>query len=233
MNPNNPYQPQPTPQPAPTEQPYGYQPAPEPGTVAQQYPVDYLNKIATKQPVKKASPMIIFGLIGGVIIAAAIALFMIVRLSAPPDASSQSYALKARLDTLAKITEGQTKHLTQNELSSINSVLKTTLTTVKTSFDSTMTARGLKPATQPPEIKAKEKAYYDKLSQKLNDAYLTGTLDRTYASEMAYELTVVKSKMESLKVATKSSKSYNDFYTEHMGSIDTVAERLSNFQSTK
>ena len=84
MQPQDPYQP-PQEQPsAPPQQPYSAQPqaagapgqmyaAPSPTTVA---PIDYLNQIAVPTHSKKFSPLVVFGLIGGVIVAAAIALFV-------------------------------------------------------------------------------------------------------------------------------------------------------------
>ena len=51
-----------------------------------------------------------------------------------------------------------------------------------------------------------EKAYSDELAKTLDDSYQRGTLDRTYTSQMTYELTVLKSKLTKLQRSTKSKE---------------------------
>lgn len=221
------YAPQPTqftPQVAPAA------PVPNPN---EQFSVDYLNKIATNTPVKKASPLLIFGLIGGILVLAAGLLIFMVQAAAPPNVSTQIYALQARLDTLSKVTSEQGKHLTQNELSSINSTLGASLTSTTTDLAAYAKLRGIKSGDKAATAaKTTEQPYYTALSKKLDDAYLLGTLDRTYTTEMQYQLSILKSKLQRIKTAA-NSKTFNDFYTPNVASIDTVISSLSSFQSTK
>ena len=253
MNPQNPWQ-QPTQppvdqtgqvpvqqngwqQPAAAPQPQAYtgavSPSPEPGSVASQYPVDYLNQIAAPNQVNKLSPLLLFGGIAAVILLAVGAVFFLIQSAAPPDISIQLYTLNERVKTLSTVTSEQGKKITQSELSSINSTLGTVLTSMSTSLGDYMKARGLKSAAPPITILTAEKSYKEKLSTKLNDSYLTGTLDRSYANEMAYQVAILKSKMLSIKAAADGSKAYNDFYATSTTSLGVVSTSLDKFQSTK
>lgn len=262
MDPNNPYgqPPQPQPQPAAAgpvapqaypQQPAGYSAAPQayppqpqqtpfpnaaqpqqPSGVASQYPVDYLNQIATAQPVKKVSPLILFGAIGGVIVLAIVAMFMLIQSTAPPSATTQLYELQARINTLDKLTTEQGKHLTQSDLSTINTNVGVMLKSMSAQVTAYMKERGSTGDKSSATAKSAEKTYADKLSTKLNNAYLTGTLDRLYASEMVYQLSILKSKMQSVKAAAKSKK-FNEVYDNNVPSLDKISEKLSSFQNTK
>lgn len=255
MQPQNPYPPQPgqpTPQPgqpgpvppypangyAPEPQGYGTPPVsytsqqPAPVTTVNQYPVDYLNQIAAPTHVKKMNPFVLFGLLGALLLAVGIALVVMVQAAAPPSVSSQLYAAQARLDTIVKVTSEQGSHLTQNKLSSINSTLGATTKSMQANLTSYMTTRGLKSAAAKAAATKTETAYYNDVSQRLNDSYLTGTLDRTYPSELTYQLTILKSKLQKIKVAA-NSKAFNAFYDQNVPTLDTMVKQLSAFQSTE
>lgn len=224
-------------QPSPVQQSYATQsafsaPGTEPLNNVNQYPVDYLNQIATPIPVKKLSPLLVLGLIGGILLITGLALFMLIKSTAPPDVGTQLYALQARLDTLNNITNATGKRLTQNNLSSINSTLGTTITSMQANLKTYMDARGYKNATGIAAAKKVEKSYADKLSQTLNDAYLTGTLDRSYSSEITYQLSILKSKLQKIKAAA-NSKSFTEFYDKNIPSLDMVSDQLAKFQNTK
>lgn len=244
MDPQNPYQTPPAPQPEPAagfNQPVGdpsiqpNPPAPQVvpaavNTSVNEFSVDYLNQIATPSRSKKISPLLLFGAIGGILALTAGVMFWLISASSPASASTQLYGLQARINTLKTVTAEQGKHLTQNSLSNINSTLGTTLTSMGSSLGIYMKSSGY--TTAAPTIAAAEKSYYASLSQKLNDAYLTGTLDRTYTTEMTYQLGILKSKMQSV-LAASSSKAYSDFYNTNITSVNTTAKLLSDFQSTK
>lgn len=231
------YQPQPSQSPTPAPQPVApgaYAPQPQVSAPAMpEAPADYLNRIAGSGPVKKASPVAVFGLIGGVIAVLIIIMVVMIQAAAPPNVNSQLYALQARIDTLIKVTDAQSKSLTQNELATINSTLGGSLNSINTSL--TSYTKQLKLTTGDKGATAAKKAettYADALSKKLSDAYLLGTLDRTYSTEMKYQLSILKSKIQQIK-SRVNSKAYNDFYTPSASSIDTVVKLLDSFQSTK
>ncbi len=219
---------------APFQQPY---PSPQQNVAqsqdATQYPVDYLNQISSTQPVKKLNPFIVFGAIGGIIILAIVAMFVLLQSAAPPSANAQLHALQARIGTLDKAVAEQGKHLTQSKLSAMNSNIGVMMKSMSSQVSTYMKER--KVSTEGKSSVAArnaEKSYAEKLSTKFNNAYLTGTLDRVYASEMTYQLSMLKSKMQSVKAAAKSSK-FNEIYTHNIESLDKISTELSNFQNTK
>ncbi len=95
-----------------------------------------------------------------------------------------------------------------------------------------MDSKKLKPTKESIAAKKVETTYYNNLSQSLNDAYLTGTLDRSYSSEMTYQVTILKSKLQKLKAAA-NSKSFTEFYDKNVPSLDVATDQISKFQSTK
>lgn len=235
MNPEQPNQPNPqyppAPSPAAPMQPLSQFPAPAPAP--SQFSVDYLNQIAAPVAQKKVSPLILFGGIGALLLLVIGALILITNLSSPPDFTAQARTVQARLATLETITDQQQKRLQRNQLSSMNATLKTSLLSMDSDLSAILTARGLK-ATDAALTTAKntEKTYLTKLTNTLNDSYLTGTLDRTYASQMAYELTILQSKLQALK-STANSKSVTDFYTRSSPTLTTAIDAFSSFSSSK
>lgn len=230
---------------APPTPPSGYAPQPtpaawgapasppQPGQVAGQYPVDYLNQIAAPTQVKKMRPAVLFGLIGGVVSVAILAVVILAQITAPPDVSKQLFALQARLTTLTKVAAEQNKHIAQNDLSNINSTLQTQLKTTSAGVTDYMTSKGLtskdKRATA---ANTTEQATYTALSKKLNNAYLTGTLDQTYANEMSYQLAILKSMLQRLKT-TANSKKFTEVYNTNITSLDTLVQQLNTFKGTQ
>ncbi len=240
MNPEQPNQPNPQYQPnpaiapaAPPVQPLSQFPAPAPMPAPNQFSVDYLNQIAAPAPAKKISPIVLFGGISAFLILAIGALMLIVNLSSPPNFTAQARTIQARLATLETVTDQQQKRLQQNQLSSMNTTLKTSLLSMDSDLSTILTARGLKTTdTALTAAKKTEQPYLTDLTSKLNDAYLTGTLDRSYATQMAYELTILKSKLQSLKVSANST-SVTNFYDTNIGTIDTAIDAFSTFTSSK
>ncbi len=110
-----------------------------------QYPVDYLNQIATPMPVKKASPILVFGTIAGILVALGVSLFIIIKSTSPPDVSTQLFALQTRLDTLGKVVNEQGPRLVQNQLSNINSTLGATIKSMQANLKSIWIAKNLSP----------------------------------------------------------------------------------------
>jgi hypothetical protein len=240
MNPEQPnqpspqYTPNPTPAPAmPPVQPLSQFPSPAPAATPSQFPVDYLNQIAAPAAKKKLSPIVLFGGIGAFLLVAIGALMLIANLSSPADFTTQARTIQARLSTLETVTDQQQKRLQQNQLSSMNTTLKTSLLSMDSDLSSVLTARGLKTTDAAlTAAKKTEQTYLTKLTSSLNDAYLTGTLDRSYATQMAYELTILKSKIQ-LLVSSSGSAAVKDFYNNNVATLDAAITAFSTFTSSK
>jgi hypothetical protein len=229
MNPEQPnqqYQPNPALAPdAPVAQPLSQFPAPTPAPTLNQFPVDYLNQIA--------APVILFGGIGAFVLLAIGSLLLITAISSPPNFTAQARTIQARLATLETVTDQQQKRLQQNQLSSMNTTLKTSLLSMDADLATILTARGLKTTdTALTAAKKTEQPYLTSLTSTLNDSYLTGTLDRTYATQMAYELTILESKFQTLK-SSANSTSVTDFYNRNIPTLNTAIDSFSSFTSSK
>ena len=254
MNPQGPYQPNQAPEPTPQggvppiapagwqqngsvppvapgyqTQPQPAEFSPTPGIAESNYSIDYLNQIAPKEQ-KAVNRFAVIALIGGVLISA---LFAIILMSSSggPNANDQIGSLALRIATLQTVTGEQQKHLTENQISEANAALNSSLTTMNTDVQAIMKERKLKTAEKSNTTKT-ETAYSEKLSKTLDDSYQRGTLDRTYTSQMTYELTVLKSKLNKLKRSTKS-KELTEFATSGVENIDTVLKAYENFDATK
>lgn len=195
-----------------------------------QFSVDYLNQIAPPMPQKTINRFAVFGMIAGVI-ALGVFLMVVMTGSGRPDVSSQTKLIQARIATLQSVTAEQQKHLKQNELVSVNATLSTTLTSMMSSLDDLKKAQGIKSV--PLVQSTTEKAYQTSLSGKFNDAYLTGTLDRTYAGEMAYQLAILKSMVQKLTSISPNSQSIKTFHESSIPSIDVASKQFSDFSASK
>lgn len=232
--PNQQYQPNPALAPdTPPAQPLSQFSSPAPAPSPNQFPVDYLNQIAAPVAQKKISPIILFGGIGAFILIAIGALLLIAAVSSPPNFTAQARTIQARLATLETVTDQQQKRLQQNQLSSMNTTLSASLLSMDADLVTILTARGLK-STDATLTTAKntEKVYLTTLTSTLNDSYLTGTLDRTYASQMTYELTILESKFQSLK-SSANSTSVTDFYNRNIPTLNTAIDSFSSFTNSK
>lgn len=194
------------------------------------YSVDYLNQIAPPSQAKSINKFVIIGFIVGVLALAGI--IMVLLLGSKPDFSSQARATLARINTIQTLSKEQQGHLIENDLSSMNATLSTSLGSMATELEETMKSSGIKKTDLADKAKKTETAYAEALSTKLEDAYLTGMLDRVYAREMTYQLTILKSQMLKLK-NVGNKKSLREFYETNSKTIDAAITSFSEFSSSK
>ena len=194
------------------------------------FPVDYLNEIAPKQQPVQINRFAVFGLIGGVLLLAFAIIMMMV--NSQPNYTKQAQSTLARIETLQAATKEQQSRLTENELSSMNTTLTTSLGSMGTELKSSLKDAKIKTELVG-DAKKTEKAYADKLSKTLEDAYLTGALDRVYAREMSYQLSILKSYLQKLKTASGNRKAIADYVATNSKTLDAATKSFSNFTSTK
>ncbi len=194
------------------------------------FPVDYLNEIAPKQQPVQVNRFAVFGLIGGVLLLAFAIVMMMV--NSQPNYTKQAQSTLARIETLQAATKEQQSRLTENELSSMNTTLTTSLGSMGTELKSSLKDAKIKTELLG-DAKKTEKAYADKLSKTLEDAYLTGSLDRVYAREMSYQLSILKSYLQKLKTASGNRKAIADYVATNSKTLDAATKSFSNFTSTK
>lgn len=234
MNPEQ----QPPSNPTPPTQAGGWTPQPQtpiapsafdttPQTSAQPLGEHYLDQIAATEPVP-VHKFAMLGIIGGVLVLVIVFIAIMMGGNNTPSLGTQAKAVNSRIATIATIADDQQKHLGDSTLSAANVMLSSILTTMATDLTANMKEKKIALTSTVSKV---EQAYASTLSAKLDDAYQRGTLDRTYAPQMVYELTVLRSKLTVMKNIA-SSKSTKEFCTTSITSLTTIIEKFQAFSST-
>ena len=126
-------------------------------------------------------------------------------------------------------TAEQQPHLNVNQISEANAALRTTLSTMNIDITAIMKERKLK---ADKDLTAKETAYREKLSKSLNDSHQRGTLNRTYTSQMRYELTLLRSQVVTLKKAG-STDAIKKLCNNGIENIDLILKSYASFDASK
>lgn len=242
MNPQNPYQGPPYQQPQQPQQPQPQQPQPShplpapqlaplsaPASPQQAYPVDYLNQIAPPAQQKTLNRVTVFGLIIGFLTVVGFVMFLLLGGMGKPSITAQLFATRDRVQTLAAVTKEQRHHFGTNELTSLNATLSASLNSMNT--DLTTLAGGKNVKNKNKKAIEKEKAYAAVLSQKINDAYLAGTLDRSYATQMAFELRTLSAMINKMRKASKDP-AVATFQEKNIPTLDTITKKLTEYSES-
>lgn len=226
-----PWQPQaPQPQQLPTYQPQTpFSPPSGANGQSPEYSIDYLNQIAPQQQ-RVVNRFAVFGLIGAGIVSAIFALILIAS-SGAPSVNDQLIPISERITTLQSVTSVEQDHLAEDQISQANAALTSALASMSTSMTTILTERNLKDSSGSSSAIA-EKTYATNLTTTLDDSYQRGTLDRTYTSQMTYELTVLKSRITRLNEST-GSKELISFCNSALSNINIVLQAYSTFDATK
>lgn len=195
----------------------------------EQYSIDYLNKIAPKEQ-RTVNKFAVFGLIGGVL-ALVVFAFMIFSQSKGPDVNSSIPAIDARIQTLKSVTSTEQNHLTENALSEANASLSSALGTMDTDLQAIMKSRGLKKLSDKAATSS-EKSYLTNLTNKFDGEYQKGTLDRNYAAQMTYELSLLRTQIARLKKLSTNS-TLQSFTDSSLKSIDLTLKSYANYNATQ
>ena len=187
--------------------------------------VDYLNRIAPTEQ-KTINRFAVFGLIGAVLLSVVLVFVMMIS-SQGPDVNTLIPPVSARIETLASVSKAETGKLTQTEISEANASLSSALTSMQSQIDAIIKDRKIKSTSS-----KTEKAYLETLQKKLDDSYQKGTLDRTYTTQMTYELSLLKSQINTLKRTTKNS-TITEFCESSVASLDTILEAYGKFDASK
>ena len=190
----------------------------------------YLDKIAPTEK-KTINRFAIFGLIGGVLVLVIVILAILMN-SSGPSLATQAKSINARIATLQTVTDAQQKHLKENSISEANTTLASVLTSMNTDLAGIMKTKKITASDSKTKVASEEKAYSSTLAKKLDDAYQRGTLDRIYAPQMVYELSIMRSKLVALKKSS-TSDSIDTFCNTSIANVDAVLKAFTAFSSTK
>ncbi len=82
------------------------------------------------------------------------------------------------------------------------------------------------------KITKKETDLYEELNDDLFSARINGLLDRTYASKMAYEITVISTRSKEILKLNKNSELKNILETS-LNSLDNLYNSFNNYSETR
>ncbi|MBB1563168.1 hypothetical protein HG436_002070 [Candidatus Saccharibacteria bacterium] len=187
--------------------------------------VDYLNRIAPLEE-RTVNRFAVFGLIGAVL-TAVVVIFIVITSSQGPNSNEMLLPISQRVDTLGTVAKAETTKLVQIEIAEANASLSSTLTSMKAQLETIMKSKKIKTANS-----ASEKKYLESIEKKLNDAHQKGILDRTYTTQMTYELSLLKTQINKLKRATKN-KDITEFCDTSIKNINTILAAYDKFSASK
>ncbi len=180
-------------------QPFPPTPSPTPS------PADFLNQIAPQAPQKSSwgKKLKLIGSIGGTLIVLVIALA--ITLGAISSANREpAQKLSARLLVTQDIANDAQSNLKSSQLRSLNSDLRLFFTNTSRDIATPLEAFGVTAETVPDRITAEETAIGEGVSNRLEDARLNAVFDRTYAREMAFQLSTMIALLQQMYDAAPS-----------------------------
>lgn len=184
-----------------------------------QYPNDYLDSIAVKQPVKTVNPFLLWGIIGGALLLVIFMVFAIAGATKPATNGLVQYGVQ--MTELKRIADDAQKEIKSGELRSANGSFSIILTNANRDLAAPLEQQGVKLDNKKDSTTAATLADAAKLEGRLEDARLNGVYDRTYAREMTYYIKTIRSEMTILH-----SKSRSTSFKKVLESTDTSLKPL-------
>lgn len=203
-----------------------YQP---PSSPTPQPPVDYLNQIATPPP----QPSLFSGKIKKLIIIGAILVVSVIILSIVTTIiagtrKAPAEQLSARLTSTQKIAEDSQANLKSSQLRSLNSNLRLFFTNTQRDIATPLATFGVTAASVNKDTVAKETASAEATAQRLEDARLNAVYDRTYAREMAYQLSTILTLLQQAYNAS-GSESARTFLETTYDNLEPIQQGFADF----
>lgn len=195
-----------------------------------QVPSDYLDQIAAPSSVKTVNPLILWGLIGGLLIAVVAVVLGVSSMNSGPSASSLT-SVAARLSNLKAVTDDAQGKIQNSDLRTLNSSLTLSLANTNRDLTEPLKAQEINLKNKKNETVIATTKDLEELRGRLEDARLNAVYDRTYAREVLYELRTLRSDMEVLYKKTRSDELKSILSTADSNFLPVV-EGLSNFNET-
>lgn len=168
-----------------------------------QYPQNYLDSIAVQQPVKTINPLILWGLIAGIIILLIVVVMSVMASGTSP--TQRLTAFGAQMKELKTVASESQENIQSGDLRSLNGSLSLTLTNANRELATPLTTLGAKIDDEKNELVLMATADAAELKERLEDARLNAVFDRTYAREMAFSLKTLRSEIVVIYDSTRSN----------------------------
>lgn len=203
------------------------QPNPQP----HDYSIDYLDQISapTKRTVAP-NPFVLVIIIGVGLLA--IIGFAIMMFGGSGNSQTEKVTqIYLRTQTLQKIADTEQRQLRDNDLRSTNAAFSLYLSNLLRDMKDPMDKLKIVTEKIPKTLTAKETALTTEVNAKFEEARLNVVLDRTYAREMAYQISILRSMMASLYKAT-GNQSLKTILGTSDPSLAQTAKSLSDFSGS-
>jgi len=194
----------------------------------QQYSIDYLNQIAPQPKKPGLNRRLFLVIIGGGLVLVLIVGVLTLFSSGSNGPTQKMETLAARLKTLQTISDNAQPNIKSNSLRSTNSTLDILLTNANRDIITPLSKNNIDIKNIDKSITATENG--SALSQKLSDAKLNAVFDRTYASEMNYQLNTVLVLMQDIYTRV-NSKSMKDFINTTTTNLQPIEKQFDNFNA--
>lgn len=207
-------------------QPFGPTPPPTPP------PVDFLNQIAPQAPKKSSwnTKLKLIGMIGGGLIVLVIALA--ITLSAITNANREpAQKLSARLAVTQSVADDAQSNLKSSQLRSLNSDLRLFFTNTSRDIATPLTAFGVSADALPDRVTADETKIGEGISNRLEDARLNAVFDRTYAREMAFQLSTMIALLQQMYYGAPN-ESTKTFLDTTYRNLQPIQKGFADFNAT-
>lgn len=195
-----------------------------------QFSSDYLNQIAPAAPVKTLNPMVLWGLIAGVIILVIVVISAVGSMGGGANSSSLA-SIAARFDALKTVADDADRNIQSSELRTLNSALKLSLTDTNRELQVPLEAQDISLKDKKNESVIAVTTDFEALGSRLEDARLNGVFDRTYAREISYSLKTLRSDMTVLYNKTRS-KSLKAALETSDANLKPLVEEFSSFNGS-
>lgn len=166
---------------------------------------------------------------GGLLIALLVFVLTLTNNGSGPTQKMQTFA--ARVQSLEKITADAQQNIKSNDLRGTNSNLTLFLTNTDQNMTTPLKNNNVDTTKIDPTVLASVKSDGDALTAKLEDARLNAVFDRTYAQEMSYQLSTLRTLMSSIYTSS-NSKSLKDFLQTTDSTLVPIQKQLNSFNDS-
>jgi hypothetical protein len=197
----------------------------------QTFSIDYLNQIAPKQNNKLSlfnNKKILLVIIGLALIVV-VSIISIVINSVSDSAKKPYYQLGLRLKSTQTISQTIQSELKSTSLRTTNSSLELYLANINRDITTPLKNNNIALGNANNTLVSQENG--KTLLAKLEDARLNAILDRTYASEMAYQLDTILVLMQQIYTNTKSA-SMKSFLSTSYANLSPIQKQFANYNDT-
>lgn len=196
-----------------------------------QFSSDYLNQIATPAPVKTMNPMVLWGLIGGLLVLVILVVVFVSSAAGGGGSTSSLAGVAAKINNLKTVSEAAQKNIQSGELRSLNGNLTLVLTNADRDLAEPLKAKKIKLTDKKNSVIAKVTSDFEELNTRLEDARLNAIYDRTYAREMTYALKTLHNDMGQLYKSSGSTELKNILNTTDTN-LEPLVDSFSRFNAS-